>query len=80
LTSLFFGFHLPGNFLQGVYEMQDLKFSFMSVAFLALIIAGLIGWVMNVLAIAQADSLTGFVILRIAGAFFPPLGAILGYI
>lgn len=48
---------------------------------LALTIAGVIGWVMNIMAIAASDfsHITGLLILRIVGIFIGPLGAVLGY-
>lgn len=46
------------------------------------IIAIAIGWVMNIIALIHAGSLstlTVLLVLRIIGIFIPPLGAILGY-
>lgn len=39
-----------------------------------------IGWVLNLVAIAQSDSITGMVILRIIAVFMWPIGCILGWI
>lgn len=46
----------------------------------ALIIFGGIGWVMNIVAVAQSDVVSGMVILRVVGIFMAPLGAVLGYL
>jgi len=47
---------------------------------LGLIILGGIGWVLNIVEIAHADIVNGFVILRVVGIFIFPLGAILGWL
>jgi len=48
---------------------------------IAMLIAGIIGWVMNIFDIVAAinDPITAFFIARCVGVFFFPLGAILGY-
>ena len=48
---------------------------------LALIAAGITGWVMNIFDIVAAvsDPITAMFILRCVGIFVAPLGAILGY-
>lgn len=49
---------------------------------LALIIAFIVGWVLNIIQIVgmlDQDISTMFV-LKVAGVFFAPLGALLGYI
>jgi hypothetical protein len=50
--------------------------------YLALIIAFCYGWIVNIVMIAQSDlsTITGMLILRVAGIFVAPLGAILGYV
>jgi hypothetical protein len=47
----------------------------------ALMIGGVIGWVLNIVDIVHADfdNVTGMLVLRIIGVFVPPLGAVLGY-
>lgn len=47
---------------------------------LALVAFGAIGWVLNIIKIAEADSFTPFVILRCVGAIVVFLGAVLGWI
>ena len=47
---------------------------------LGLIILGGIGWVLNIIEIAHADLVSGFVILRVVGIFMFPLGAVLGWL
>lgn len=48
----------------------------------ALIVAGLYGWVHNIILLAGMDlhTLNGVMILRIVGIFVPPLGAVMGYV
>ena len=41
---------------------------------------GMAGWVMNIIKIAEADTVTPFVILRCVGAGIVFLGAVLGWI
>ena len=49
---------------------------------MAIAIAGLIGWIANIVIIYHANfsAITGILILRIAGIFVAPLGAVLGYL
>ena len=47
---------------------------------LALVGLGAAGWVMNIMKIAEADTVTPFVILRCVGAVIVFLGMILGWI
>jgi hypothetical protein len=47
---------------------------------LGLIILSGIGWILNIIEIAHADLVSGFVILRVVGIFMFPLGAILGWL
>jgi hypothetical protein len=53
-----------------------------AIIWLTIVIALCYGWIANVITIAQSDfsTFTGMLILRIAGIFVAPLGAILGYI
>ena len=46
------------------------------------VIAGIIGWVFNIINICSIDNLewSGPVILQIVGIFVAPLGAVLGYV
>jgi hypothetical protein len=52
------------------------------IVYLALIAAFIYGWIANIVSIAHSDlsTLTGMLILRVAGIFVAPLGAILGYV
>lgn len=45
----------------------------------AIFIAGLMGWVMNIIAIAGSDHVSGMVLVRVMGVLIAPLGAILGW-
>ena len=49
-------------------------------ALIALIIASVFGWVMNVIQIVHSSAIDGLVIVRIIGVFMAPLGAVLGYL
>lgn len=42
----------------------------------------LVGWIWNIVKIAQADftPLTGVLVLRIVGVFVAPLGGVMGYL
>lgn len=53
---------------------------FLALAGGALIMAGMIGYVVNLVAIVNYEVFNGMVILRICGVFIAPLGAILGWI
>jgi hypothetical protein len=46
---------------------------------IAFVLAAFWGWVANIVAIAQADVITGWEVLRIIGVFMAPLGAVLGW-
>jgi len=46
----------------------------------AIALAIIVGWVMNIISLVGADSITGMEIARIAGIFIPPLGGVLGYL
>jgi hypothetical protein len=46
---------------------------------LAFVLAFIAGWILNIAGIANAEEITGMVLLRIAGIFVAPLGAVLGY-
>jgi len=44
-----------------------------------LVLAGMLGWVLNIVELAHSSHVTGMVILRAVGIFFFPLGGVLGY-
>jgi hypothetical protein len=50
-----------------------------SLIWIAFVLAAVVGWVMNIVAIAGAESITGMVVVRLIGVFMAPLGAALGY-
>jgi len=52
-----------------------------SLAIIAVFIAGVIGWVMNIMTIAGSEftPITGLLVLRVVGIFVAPLGAVLGW-
>lgn len=53
---------------------------YFNLAVLALLAAAIYGWVCNIIAIVNADSvMSGMTIARIVGAFIAPVGAVLGY-
>ena len=43
-------------------------------------IAAIAGWMLNIIALVNNTQTIGLAIARAAGIFFPPLGAVLGYI
>ena len=52
------------------------------IAVTTVVIASIVGWILNVIAIfgSSFDPLTGVVVLRCIGVFVPPIGAVMGYI
>lgn len=54
--------------------------SFTSLFVFLILFGGIVGWIANLVAIAQSDYINGMVLVRIAGIFIAPLGAILGWI
>ena len=50
--------------------------------FLALLIAGVGGWITNIVKLVGMDfgGITGMLIVRAIGIFVPPLGAVMGFI
>jgi hypothetical protein len=49
---------------------------------IAVAIAGVVGWVLNIVTLAHSDfsAWTGLLVLRCLGVVVPPLGAVLGYL
>jgi hypothetical protein len=43
-------------------------------------ILGIGGWVNNIVELAGMDGFSGMLVLRVAGIFIAPLGAILGFV
>lgn len=54
--------------------------NFTSLFVFLILFGGIVGWIANLVAIAQSDYINGMVLVRIAGIFIAPLGAILGWI
>lgn len=58
------------------------------IAYFVVLVAAVVGWVMNVINVINAlmtnvpfiEAITGTVVLQIVGIFVAPLGAILGYV
>jgi hypothetical protein len=52
-----------------------------TIAIVLIWVVGVIGWIMNIIAIAGSsfDVISGMLILRVIGIFVAPLGAVLGY-
>ena len=46
---------------------------------LAIWFAAIVGYIANIVQIAQADTITGMVLVRVIGIFLAPLGAIIGW-
>ena len=51
-----------------------------SILVTGLFIVGLIGWVLNILALIHATEISGMVVARGIGVFMAPLGSVLGYL
>lgn len=47
---------------------------------IAVVVAGFVGWILNIGALVHSDHLSGMVIARAIGVFVAPLGAVLGFI
>ena len=62
--------------------MRTQTFLAIWLVWLALIIAGGYGWIMNIVKIVNTgfDVFTGMLIARCIGVFIAPLGAVLGYL
>jgi hypothetical protein len=45
----------------------------------SVVLGGAFGWVMNIVSLAHMEGFSGMLLIRVAGIFFPPLGAVLGY-
>jgi hypothetical protein len=56
-------------------------FTWLGAIYLIVGLAGVVGWVMNIVDIANSDfdNITGMLVIRVIGVFVPPLGAVLGY-
>ena len=46
---------------------------------LAIVLFGILGWVLNIITLSQADHFTGMVVVRALGVLVAPLGAVIGY-
>jgi len=62
-------FNLKGEFMKNI-----------SIAIIVVYLICAIGWVLNLIAIADATAFSGMVVLRAVGIFIAPLGAVLGFI
>lgn len=53
-----------------------------AIGILVVVVAAVIGWVLNLIAIAHSEfvPITGLLVLRIVGIFIGPIGAVLGYV
>lgn len=54
--------------------------TFVSLFVIGIYIAGIIGWVLNIVHIAQDNMTSGMLALRIVGILLAPLGSVLGWI
>ena len=50
-----------------------------AIIYIVILIAGIIGWVMNIVSMIHMETITGMGIARLVGIFIAPLGAVLGY-
>lgn len=54
---------------------------FILLGYFAFVVAMLVGWVNNIIAIIGSDgTITGMLIGRVIGVFVPPIGSILGWL
>lgn len=60
--------------------MSNTKDDLIAVVIGGLFILGVFGWIHNIFIIAEADSVSGMILLRCFGILFAPLGAVLGYV
>ena len=61
-------------------RLKQLGFTLTELLITVVVVGGGIGWVWNIVKIAQSDFvLSGLFILRLIGVFVAPLGAIVGY-
>jgi len=60
---------------------SGIGYEWLGMLYLIVGLAGVVGWVMNIVDIVNSDfsSITGMLVVRIIGVFVPPLGAVLGY-
>ena len=54
--------------------------AFINITVITGFIAAVIGWIFNIIAIADSVAFSGMLVLRAIGVFVGPLGAVLGYI
>jgi hypothetical protein len=62
------------------YEKSTILPFGVSLFILLLILAAVIGWVANIVALFYLDTFGGEMVLRVVGIFLAPLGAILGFL
>lgn len=58
---------------------EDIGTLLAAVVFIAVLIAGFVGWCLNIYAIAAAEVFSGLLLVRCIGVIVAPLGAVLGY-
>ena len=54
--------------------------AFISITIIIGFVAAVIGWIFNIMEIADSVAFSGMLVLRAIGVFVAPLGAVLGYI
>ncbi len=52
----------------------------LALSMIAIWLAAITGWVMNIVSLVQAEAINGLELVRLVGIFVLPLGAVLGYI
>lgn len=64
------------------YQKAKATISAFSIIILLVIIAGIIGWISNIINVVEAISnpVTGLFIMQCAGIVVAPLGSVLGYV
>lgn len=63
------------------YTTEDLAVAGLWMVPVILVVAGLVGWVMNIVKLAGSDFavFTGLMVVRIIGIVLAPIGAVVGY-
>ena len=60
-------------------EKEDILFCLVMAGYLALVLAAIVGWVFNFMALYNGP-INGMFVARVVGVFVFPIGSILGYL
>ena len=45
-----------------------------------LVLAGIVGWVLNIIQLCHATAFSGMLVAKVIGVFIPIIGAVLGFV